>query len=414
MSGHARDLCIGLAGSIGVAALLHGVDSRPDIAWAVPLLVVWGLTLSVSVRGSPTLGLSILAGLLCRLALVGTPPLLSDDLYRYLFEGRVLLAGENPFLHPPAELASLAPELAARVNHPTIPSIYPPVAQVWFRLLALVGTGAWVAQAGMALVDLGNVALIHRLQRDSHRPTWPALLYAVHPLPVVESAQGAHLESLGVFFALCSLLGLRRGSPAAMHAMLLGVGTKLLPVLLLPALLRRLGLRRALPHLLLGGLGLLLLAAPVLSAGPALFEAFGRYRDHWSFNGLLHPLLTPSLGERTRPVLLGLGLLVAARASALPPLRAWFLVGSAFLMLSPTVHPWYVLWALVPALLLERRDWAFGAVALQASYLVLGTLDVSTGSWTVPGWLGPLTWGGVALGFAVDAYARRLPSPTTP
>lgn len=407
------DIALAAAGSLAAAALFHLASARSDAAWVVAALVPWGLVVGLRARGEVRLRTAVFAALGMRLLQVGTPPLLSDDLYRYLFEGRVLLAGENPFVDAPATLAWLEPALAARVNHPTIPSIYPPVAQIWFRLLALVGPGAWVAQLATTLVDTANVVLIHHLRRRDRRTTWPALVYALHPLAVLESGNGAHLEPLAVLFSLATVLLLRERPRLAIHALTAGVGVKLLPVLFVPAALRNAGWRPGLLHLALAAGWSAMLALPVLDAGPSLFEAFGNYRDHWSFNGLVFPLLEPWATSSTRAWLALGGLAVAAWAAALSPVRAWYVVATGFLVLSPTVHPWYVLWAFVPALLLGRRDWVLGAIALQSSYLVLATLDPATGAWSVPWWLAPLTWGGVLLGFVVD-YARRLARPTSP
>jgi hypothetical protein len=93
-------------------------------------------------RGAPALSPAVVVALalLVRLPLVGTPPLLSDDLYRYLWEGTVLGAGGDPFATAPAAWPGLDDVLRAHVNHPDVPSVYPPLALVWFRALALAGT----------------------------------------------------------------------------------------------------------------------------------------------------------------------------------------------------------------------------------------------------------------------------------
>ena len=71
-----------------------------------------------------------------RLALVSTPLWLSDDLYRYLLDGQVLAAGTNPFRYAPdaPEIMAIAPRLAELVNHPDVPTIYPPLIQAANRV----------------------------------------------------------------------------------------------------------------------------------------------------------------------------------------------------------------------------------------------------------------------------------------
>lgn len=391
------------------AAFLHTVPDRATAGWLVVLLVPWGLCVG-SVRTENRSWTALLSvALVLRWVQVGAVPTLSDDLYRYLFEGLALNQGHNPFLESPAALTSLDPVLAAQVNHAAIPSIYPPVAQLWFRLLALFGTHAAVAQLATGTLDLANVALIRRLT-PAH--PWAAWAYAVHPVAILESAHGAHLETLAVLCCLGTVWAIENRRTEATVLLSLGAGVKLLPVLFVPATLRALGFRRTALGLGIGAGLLLVLALPVLDAGPALFTALRTYSASWSFNGFLHPLLEATVGGHARAVLGALGLVVAIVAARLPARQAWWLVGTGFLLLSPTVHPWYTSWALVPALLLGRRDWVYGATALQGSYFVLTTLDPTDGSWAPPGWLGLATWGPALL--ALGYYALKDARPTAP
>lgn len=372
----------------------------------------WGIAVSLLPRGQVSLRTAVLAGALARVLLVGSPPLLSDDLYRFLFEGVALQAGHNPFVEAPAVIGQLNPWLADRVNHPDIPSIYPPVAQWWFRLMAVLGPRPAVAQALTSLIDIANIALLHRLCRARGMATWPTLVYALHPLTVIESANGAHLEPLALLFCFSAALALTRSTRGAgwiaAVAATLGVGVKLLPVLFAPAVARRLGWRQAVPAAFSCLLLLIALAIPVLSAGPALLDALGTYSRSWSFNGLVFPLFEPILGSWTRYLLAIAGLLVAAHAATLDdPVRTWRQVAAAFVMLSPTVHPWYVLWVFAPALVLGGRGWPVAAAFLQGSYLVL------LYDWNAPPWLGPATWGPALTVLATAAFIR-VPSSGPP
>ena len=119
---------------------------------------------------------------------------------------------------------------------------------------------------------------------------------------------------------------------------------------------------------------------------------------------LAHPLL----GTATRPLLAlaGAGAVAWAWWRHREPLGAWAIAGTAFVLLTPTAHPWYVLWALVPSLIRGRWGWAAAAVPLLGSYAVLGHLDVVTGAWQEPWWLPWITWG-PALGCLLAEAAWR-------
>ncbi len=406
-------MLLAVAAATLASVVLWTAPDRATSGALVACILPWGLAVASLPRGTPGIPLVVGIGALVRLVLVGSPPLLSDDLYRFLFEGLALNAGHNPFLSPPSSLAHLDPWLAERVNHPDIPSIYPPVAQLWFRLSAALGARPVVVQAMTAGIDLVNIALIARICRSAGRPTWPALVWALHPLAVLESANGAHLEPLGVAMALSAVVLFQAEKPRwAGVPVTLGIGVKLLPVLFAPVLVRRLGPGRALLAGFLATLLLIVLALPVLSAGPALFEALSRYSASWSFNGFAFPLLQPVLGTATRGVLAVIGLGVAAHAALRrpDPLRLWLQVGAAFVLLSPTVHPWYVLWVLAPAVALGGRGWAVAAAFLQCSYAVLLFVQPD-GSWAVPVWLGPVTWGPAICALVIALWWRPADAP---
>tara|TARA_B100000900_G_scaffold123974_1_gene104594 strand:- start:151 stop:723 length:573 start_codon:yes stop_codon:yes gene_type:complete len=127
---------------------------------------------------------------------------------------------------------------------------------------------------------------------------------------------------------------------------------------------------------------------PFLDAGPALWAGMQTYVQHWSFNGLLFGLIESAAGVYARPVAVGIGALVVLRAVRLYPdlgrIALWS--GGAFVLLSPTVHPWYVLWAWVPALLCGVRAWTLLATLVPLSYAALASYDISASAWEEPWW----------------------------
>ena len=393
-----------MVASLGSAVALHVAASRADAVYVVPIAIAWGCLVVASAdrMGRVALPTLLLVALLVRMPQVGTPPLLSDDLFRYLFEGLASNAGHNPFVTPPAELPGLHESLRAQVNHPEVPTIYPPLALVWFRLLALGGTVGTV-QLATALVDVSTVAAIAL----GTRRAWPAWIYALHPLPVLEAAAGGHVDVVAVSLAAWGVVAWRRGwLGAGWWALAMGAAVKLFPAVLLPALWRR--LPRPGLHLLGTSVAMLVLAAPVLDAGPALLEGFGAYAQRWSFNGLVFSWVEQTEAERAlaRPLLVAIGAAIGllALVRERDPGRLWAVVGGAFVLLSPTVHPWYVLWALVPALLCERWGWAAAGVALLASYTVLAAFDPATGRWSEAPWLWWATWGPAVPALLVARY----------
>lgn len=305
-------------------------------------------------------------------------PSFSDDLYRYLWEGRAGLFGLNPFEQSPASLRPLFPSdiLLGLVNHPDIPSVYPPLAQRLFQGMAALWYAPMLPKLVFAACDLLTLwGLEHWVRPRAGARTWSRLaVYAWHPLPVVEYAGNGHLDSAAIA-ALVWGLALSRpdrperahSGPANAHAawvvggVLLGMGAwiKLLPALFLPAwLLGALSLPRSrrpggtrgwmlLAGLLHLGLALVLLM-PYRDTLPSLLAGLRAYAAHWSFNPSLFVLLEVLLGTHARAasgLLLLLWLVVR-----LTQRLAWDRLGQeltlGFFLLSPTAHPWYLLWTL--------------------------------------------------------------------
>src|SRR5438132_7693875 len=107
-------------------------------------LVLYGVLflLWLAAWKAQTIPLATLLGfaILFRLTLLPTIPSLSDDIYRYGWEGRIQRAGFSPYRHPPeaAELASLQDASWPRINHKNISTVYPMLSQLAFR------TGAYI------------------------------------------------------------------------------------------------------------------------------------------------------------------------------------------------------------------------------------------------------------------------------
>ena len=400
--------------SMAVAVLLHTSSTRADVAWVVPAMWAWsvlGIGYVHRFRDRlPGLWPLLTVALMMRLTLVGTPLHLSDDLYRYLFEGLALGHGYSPFEHAPADLAYLAPDLSGRVNHPHISSAYPPLALAWFRLLDMLGGATWTAQLATALVDVGTVAILATCTPAGRTGAW---LYALHPLAVIESGAGAHIDVIGVAALTIGLAAARRlGSHGEWLGIWLGAGTKLLPVVLIPWMLRTRPWKTNLAWLAVGPVALFSLTLLMVSLSGSLLDGLGAYAEHWSFNGFLFPWLFPVLGSATRPLLLlgaGIALLLAAvRVRELP--RFWLVASLVFLLSSPTVHPWYGLWVLAPVAWTSRLDLAWIPTSLLGSYAVLSTWNAATASWTEPWWLWWLTWSPVVGALVASALRRTRPS----
>jgi len=370
---------------ISAISLVTLGDLREHVPQAMIILVAWGGLVWVLPR--PKLGVEwlVAVALGLRLVLVFSPVSLSDDVYRYLWEGYVAWAGENPYAHPPSDpyWSSMGPQdLRQTVAHGDVSAIYPPLSIWVFGLLSQISTEAWIAKLAMGLADVGVVWLLALVLQGRHRHLGPAWLYALHPLGAVESAGSGHMEPLALLCLLAAILSWDRGRGGSAWAAL-GMWLKLLPGVLL------LRLWKARPALLVAAMLVGVLSIwPFLDAGIGITAGMQTYVTHWSFNGGLFPAFEWVFGAYARPVAMGVGLLLIVRAVLIhsDPARIALWAGGAFVLLSPTVHPWYVLWAWVPALLCGVRSWTLLATLVPLSYASLASYDPMTSIWEEAWW----------------------------
>ena len=400
-------LASGVRGAAGFAAhaALHAAMFAPLALVLWPLVRVGGRSAGSS-AGAPAVGrrralaIALGAAALARLLFLAAPPALSGDIYRAIWEGRVVAAGHDPWRSPPdaPELEGLRarhPEIRERVEYWKLPAIYPPGAQAFAAAVTAVSTSPRVMKAALVLAEVGLVAALIALLRRRGRDPLLVVAYAWNPLPLVEIAGSGHGDVLGVALAAAALAAIA-SRPALAGALAALSGTvKFAGFALLPFLWRCVSDRRRRVALTLAAaVSAAVVTAPFLSPAAApdglaarLAEfrfSLGHYLRHWRFNDSLFPAVEAAFGAYARPV--AFALLAAAFAALLarrpaPPATLAFglLAGAAFL-LTPTAHPWYLLWCL-PFLVLhpERRAPYFAALAL-----TLTTVVAYYPFWTTP------------------------------
>lgn len=379
------------AAALLAMAWVPGAASTP-----LPLLGLWAVAFAAYAAAAMSAeSLSArtvwVGGIAMRLGLLGAAPALSEDIYRYVWDGLVSLSGTNPYAFAPAAepLASIRPEWWEIINHPAVPTIYPPGAQIVFLALAAVAPGWLLFKLVWVAADLLVAGMVARLSRGGSR--LPLLLYLWSPLLLVEVAWSGHFEPVGIAAMMGAVL-LARGRGLGAGALLgLGASIKFAPVAAVPALLRRYGIGAAALAVAIPAV----LYLPYAGVGARVFDGLRTYADIWQFNGglfrILRWILDPLPGGGADPARL-VGVLAVAGAALFAAWRkmdlhqALFLTIGTGLVVSPTIHPWYVLWVLPFACLSANRAWllftgtVFLAYAGRDAYL-------STGSWPEPLWL---------------------------
>ncbi|PIE23867.1 MAG: hypothetical protein CSA62_05575 [Planctomycetota bacterium] len=360
--------------------LLHaGLICGASLPW---LWMSWQL---LSGRATVPLWWILLAGVMLRLVVQFSSPALSDDLYRYVWEGRIQHQGHNPFVLAPADARVARPgdPIWEGVNNKPISAAYPPICQLWLYALACVGDTVEFFRSGFALCDLLLLFLLAAWLAQLGKSPAFCLVFALCPLAIIEWSAEGHNDSLAAMLLMAALLcfgrieGRLRNWRMLMGAALFGaaVGAKFLPLLLLPWLLRHDW------RILLPALAVFLLSYlpywPGLEGSRALFGGLSEFGIRWRHNDSAFVLIYEAsaylqqglrslgseswfaTGDTQSIAKLPLALLFGAVLALVfwkrrPPELAASPIFAALFALSPVLHPWYVVWC-VPFLAL--RPW---------------------------------------------------------
>jgi len=338
-------------------------------------------------------------------------PELSDDVFRYLWDGLQSVNGISPFEFTPTEWLAQTENatfqaLYPLLNSPDYYSIYPPVLQFFYAVAAWVGQGnihisIVVLRLFVLMAEFGSILLIWKLLKTWKMDTRNLMLYAFNPLVIVEFAGSLHNEGFMVFFLLLSLFLLSRSLPwIAALAFAASVGVKLLPLMFLPFLIRRIGLWKSVLFGAIVAVALLLMYVPFWSDDLIAhnLKSFSLYFANFEFNASIYYLIREAgfyvkgyniIAQTAvwlpRVVLISILLLAFfnkdRKVSSLPlmMLFAWVI----YYALATTVHPWYIT---VAAMFLPFVKWRFGLVwmvLIPLSYHAYGYEGVNENLWLV-------------------------------
>jgi hypothetical protein len=351
---------------------------------------------------------------------------LSDDVERYVWEGEVCLHGISPYGFAPAapELASIRaewPVLASGVAHPTISAAYPPLVQAVGILAALVARalalppevgGVGFLRVLFAVCDILVLVPLLAILRRLGLPSGRAVVWAWCPLLSFEFAGSGHFDSLGVLLLMSALAafagesGLRARLADVLGGIALGgaIVVKYIPLVVLPWIGRGpRGVARAVAALTLG----LLAFIPLLYLEGAEHGFFGgvtQYGLRWEstnlvfrfVEGLCARFFEPAPGWRDphRVARLAVGAAwlawaVWVRVRETDRVRGVALLIAGFLVLTPTLHPWYLAWVAAFVAIAPSAAWLWLLAAAPLLYAPLAGWQ-SRGEWVEPLWLWPI------------------------
>jgi len=362
---------------LGVGLLVSyriGLRARTatDVVWFLKIVgvqaplylaAVW-LSLRRAAESRKVLVIALIFAALFRLSILFSAPYLSDDIYRYVWDGRVQAARVNPYRYIPADpsLAHLRDEkIYPYINRrETAPTMYPPVAEaVWFLTTRVSESVTWMKVTMVGFEALAVWAIM-QLLGSFGLARQRVLIYAWHPLAVWEFAGSGHLDAIVIAFIALALLARRRNA-GVLTGVSLACATlaKFFPAVLFPAVYKRWGWKMPLAF----ALTLVVAYLPYLGVGPR--GVLGYLPGYASEKGIISGdqfLILASLryllNVPTTVYVIGAAFLLTAlcfylmrnqERDELGYVRSSLIIASVFMLLLTPHYAWYFAW-LIPFL----------------------------------------------------------------
>lgn len=316
---------------------------------------------------------AIWASILFRMTLLLMLPNLSDDCYRFIWDGRLSAQGSNPFSFLPSAIAStpatfschLDAKLYALLNSKNYYTVYPPLLQGVFYTAAKVFPDSIkgsiiILRLFIIGAETASIVLLLKLLKKMRLPPQNVLLYALNPLVIFELTGNLHFEAFMILFLLLFFyFFIKKWWISASVAFSLAVASKLLPLIFFPFLIKRLGLKRFILFTTLCFALICVFFVPFFSSNLLLNlgASLRLYFQVFEFNGSLFYLLR-WLGFRTMgydligtvgkviPLLVAAGICLMAyfnnQNKPADQMKSMLFALSFYLAFASIVHSWYI------------------------------------------------------------------------
>ncbi len=316
----------------------------------------------------------LLYSVVIRLVFIVATPNLSQDFYRFIWDGRMLLNGFNPYLYLPESFLNTglsAPNQAAGLIkgmgalNASHYSNYPPLNQLCFFISALIANNSIIGsiislRLLIILADLGVLYFGSKLLKSQQLNPKFIFIYLLNPLILIELTGNLHFEGVMLFFLIWALYLLQKKHwKTAAIIFAFSINLKLLPLLFLPLFFKYFNIKKLLAFYAIIALTTLAGFTPFLCE--ELISNYSKTLSLWfgtfEFNGSLY-LIVREIGYyikgyniihtvgKITPIIVLLSVLIISftrnNKNTKQLLTSFLIVLSIYLFTSSTIHPWYI------------------------------------------------------------------------
>jgi len=354
-------------------------------------------------------------GIIFRLVFLFTEPNLSQDFYRFIWDGHLVANEDNPYLHTPDDLiknmVSIIPN--ADVLYEGMGSLsarhysnYPPLNQLLFALASFIGGKSMfgsllVLRITIILADIGVFYFGRRLLKNLNKSPHLIFWYFLNPLVVVELTGNLHFEGVMLFFFILSmfLLSINKWKIAGI-VMACSISVKLVPLLFLPLFFKYLGWKKSVIFYTIIGITSIVLFLPFNT--PEFIDNYSKTLKLWfsnfEFNASIYNIakktaihfdakpwefikeygkITPLLTIAT----VGLFTFLPKKYDLNRVLWSMMWVLTIYYFMSTTVHPWYPIFLVLLSIFTTYRYAIIWSAAIVLSYFAYSQADFNENLW---------------------------------
>lgn len=308
----------------------------------------------------------LMSGILFRFCLIFSIPALSDDFYRFVWDGRIQQLGFNPFDYTPAQIIKqqydpLLNKIFPYLNSPDYYSVYPQVCQSIFKIASSIGGDSMnntitALKSAIFISELGTIFILNKLLSARVNSKSLQLIYILNPLVIIELTGNIHFEAFMILFMLLTVLLIKKNRYiSAGGALSLAIQTKLIPLIFVPLFFKKTALGKKI-IIALFCLILTLIMSLILLNSPERFlhfaESLRLYYGKFEFNGSIYSLLRiiSQWFISYNPIVLLSKIMITLTLSGvfwvylkkLELLNGMFWLLTIYMIFSTVVHPWYL------------------------------------------------------------------------
>ena len=346
-------------------------------------------------------------GLLFRFVLIFSTPALSDDFYRFLWDGRIQHLGFNPFDFTPRQLINqhsdhFLHQIFPYLNSPDYYSVYPQLCQTIFKIASAISgnniqANIVVLKSIIFLAECGSIFLLQKLLKIKGLNHSLALYYVLNPLIILELTGNIHFEAIMIFFVLLAVWFIKRQKhTSSAGALALAIQAKLIPFIVVPLLIREIGRRKAIWYVMICLLIIVFLCTGLLNTEDRLihfFESLKLYYGKFEFNSGLYALFrsigwwilsyNPIAVLSKIMILLTLTGMLYIYFQKMDLLQGFFWLLIVYLGCSAIVHPWYLSPLIAFSAFVRYRFVLIWSALIPLSYITYQSIPYKENYWLI-------------------------------